>query len=128
VEEVVEQVWNHICKRSAPPLKILHERILVLVKYVSDVIAGQAPKDHTTLRALTALIASLPATENKDFRVEFETEYEDVQLTAFLSALTKSANILNDLVDKHVVLTANREGGFGRRTRLGRQGDWDRVG
>jgi len=33
----------------------------------------QAPKDYPTLRALTALIASLPATENKAFREEFET-------------------------------------------------------
>ncbi|TFK76798.1 COP9 signalosome subunit 6 [Pluteus cervinus] len=114
-------------QRSA--VKMLHERILLLVKYVADVIAGQAKKDHTTLRALAALIASLPATENKAFREEFETEYEDVQLTAFLSALTKSANTLNELVDKHLVLTANREGGMGRRRGLGRQGtgDWDRM-
>ncbi|KAF8898427.1 COP9 signalosome subunit 6 [Infundibulicybe gibba] len=70
-------------QRSA--VKMLHERILVLVKYVTDVIAGEAPKDYATLRALTALIASLPASENKAFREEFDTEYEDVQLTAFLS-------------------------------------------
>ena len=70
-------------------------------------------KDHAILRSLTALIASLPATENKAFRDEFETvrsvhdvprllfiyiqEYEDVQITAFLSSLTKSASILNDV-------------------------------
>ncbi|KAJ3576140.1 hypothetical protein NP233_g619 [Leucocoprinus birnbaumii] len=82
-------------QRSA--VKMLHERILVLVKYVTDVIAGQAQKDHATLRSLTALVASLPATENKAFRHEFDTEYEDVQLTAFLSSLTKSSNILNDV-------------------------------
>lgn len=68
---------------------MLHERILVLVQYITDVIASmssnmllfhfsqlpkdQASKDHATLRALTALIASLPATENKAFRKEFET-------------------------------------------------------
>jgi len=116
-------------QRSA--VKMLHERILLLVKYVTDVIAGQATRDHATLRALSALIASLPATENKAFRDEFETEYEDVQLTAFLSSLTKSANILNDLVDKHLVLSAGRdERGAGRRRGMGRQGtgpvDWDR--
>jgi len=116
-------------QRSA--VKMLHERILLLVKYVSDVIADQAPKDHATLRALTALIASLPATENKAFREEFETEYEDVQLTAFLSSLTKSANILNDLVDKHLVMTASRDdrGPGVRRRGVGRQGgpgEWDR--
>ena len=115
---------------------MLHERILVLIKYVTDVIAGrtirdsevfhglmshiysigQARPDHAALRSLSALLASLPASENKHFRDEFDTvsssyntseflhddildlqEYEDVQLTAFLATLTKSTNILNDV-------------------------------
>ncbi|KAF7367238.1 COP9 signalosome complex subunit 6 [Mycena sanguinolenta] len=111
-------------------VKMLHDRIMVLVKYVADVVAGQAPKDHATLRSLSALIASLPATENNAFRDEFETEYEDVQLTAFLSSLTKSANILNDLVDKHLVMTSGNERGPGgpRRRGMGmgmnRDRDW----
>lgn len=73
-----------------------------------------------------------------------------MQLTAFLSSLTKSANILNDvsllihplifpfeplslkLVDKHVVLTAARDDKGPRRRGMGRQGtlpgDWgDRL-
>jgi len=107
-------------------VKMLHDRILLLVKYVTDVVAGSAQKDHATLRSLSALIASLPASENKEFRKEFDTEYEDVQLTAYLSSLTKSASILNDLVDRHVVLTANREdrGAMGpsRRRGMGRAG------
>ncbi|KAF8213451.1 maintenance of mitochondrial structure and function-domain-containing protein [Mycena galopus ATCC 62051] len=114
-------------------VKMLHDRIMVLVKYVSEVVAGQAPKDHATLRSLSALIASLPATENNAFRDEFETEYEDVQLTAFLSSLTKSANILNDLVDKHLVMTSggNERGPGGPRRRgmgmgMNRDRDWDR--
>jgi len=114
-------------QRSA--VKMLHERILVLIKYVTEVIAGQARADHTTLRSLSALIASLPASENKYFREEFDIEYENVQLTAFLSSLTKSTNILNDLVDKHLVLTGGREE-RGPRRRMGRQGapgDWDRF-
>ncbi|KAH7104275.1 COP9 signalosome subunit 6 [Auriculariales sp. MPI-PUGE-AT-0066] len=93
-------------------IKMLHDRIVVLVKYVSAVIAGQAKPDHAALRALSALISSLPASENTQFREEFETEYADVQITAFLSTLTKSTNILNDLVDKHVLVvnTSQREG------------------
>ena len=103
-------------------VKMLHDRIMLLVQYVSDAIAGSilrvlfarlvsnksigsATKDHATLRALSALIASLPASENKGFREEFDTEYEDVQLTANLASLTKSANILNDVrvVSTHYV-------------------------
>ncbi|KAF5337116.1 hypothetical protein D9611_003225 [Ephemerocybe angulata] len=118
-------------QRSA--VAMLHERILLLVKYVVDVVAGTTKKDHDVLRSLAALVASLPASENKAFREEFNTEYEDVQLTAFLSSLTKSTNILNDLVDKHLVLTADRgeRGGGARRRMGGRQGgmpDWsDRL-
>lgn len=70
---------------------MLHDRILLLVKYVTEVIAGMhvnvglrlakysmsavgsAQKDHATLRSLSALIASLPASENKEFRKEFDT-------------------------------------------------------
>lgn len=68
--------------------------VLGLIRLVTP---GSATKDHATLRALSALIASLPASENKGFREEFETEYEDVQLTAYLATLTKSANILNEV-------------------------------
>ncbi|KAF8736746.1 hypothetical protein AX14_014069 [Amanita brunnescens Koide BX004] len=118
-------------ERSA--VKMLHDRLLVLVKYVTEVIAGQAPTDHATLRSLSALVASLPATENGSFRDEFDTEYEDVQLTAILSSLTTSTNILNDLVDKHTILSASRDDRSAaslRRKQLGKpgafQGDWDR--
>jgi len=114
---------------------MLHERILVLVQYVTEVTTGRTQKDHDTLRSLSALISSLPASENRAFREEFDTEYEDVQLTAFLSTLTKSTNILNDLVDKHVVLTSSgrddRGPGGARRRGPGRHGgmpgDWDRM-
>ncbi|PCH33363.1 hypothetical protein WOLCODRAFT_93367 [Wolfiporia cocos MD-104 SS10] len=131
-------------------VKMLHDRIVLLVKYLTEVLAGQAVKDHATLRSLSALVASLPASEHQGFREEFETEYEDVQLTAYLAALTKSTSLLNDLVDKHIILTATREerGTGGPRRRgmgfgmgpsfgmmgigpvgmgMGRHGDWDRF-
>jgi hypothetical protein len=38
-----------------------------------DHTTGQVPKDHTVLRSISALIASLPASENKGFREEFDT-------------------------------------------------------
>jgi COP9 signalosome complex subunit 6 len=73
-----------------------------------------------------------------------------VQLTAFLSTMTKSANVLNDvsehvdamhisndfflqLVDKHLVLTAGGrdDRSMGSRRRGGRQSnmtsEWDRM-
>jgi len=101
-------------------VKMLSERIQVLVQYVAGVVAGTKLKDHNALRSLSALVASLPASELPEFRQEFDKEYEDVQLTAYLATLTKSVNALNDLVDKHVVVTAsnNRDDrGVGMRRR-----------
>jgi len=88
---------------------MLHERILLLVRYLTGVLAGQTKKDHDAIRALSALVASLPASEHLEFRKEFDTEYEDVQLTSYLATLTKTASTLNDLVDKFLITTANRE-------------------
>ncbi|TFL06501.1 COP9 signalosome subunit 6 [Pterulicium gracile] len=123
---------SHLQSQRAA-VKMLHDRILVLVKYVTQVLSGESVKDHSTLRSLSALIASLPATESQGFREEFNKEQEDVQLTAFLSTLTKSANILNDLVDKHVLMVSgNRDDRFPNqaRRRMGRQGmmaDWEKM-
>ena len=76
---------------------MLHERIMVLVKYVTEVVAGklfhcetrfrrskettegQATKDHAVLRSLSALMASLPATESPGFREEFDTVTFSIQ-------------------------------------------------
>lgn len=93
-------------------VKMLYDRIVVLVQYVSQALdgastlfffesisyggIGSTKKDHSVLRSIAALIASLPASENRAFREEFDTEYEDVQITAFLSSLTKTTNMLND--------------------------------
>ena len=52
---------------------MLYDRIQILVEYVAGVVAGSATKDYDTLRALTALVASLPASENPVFREEFDT-------------------------------------------------------
>lgn len=122
---------SHLHTQQAA-VKMLHERILVLVQYVANAIAGQVPKDHTILRSLSALIASLPASESNTFREEFNTEYEDVKLTAFLSVLTKSTNTLNNLVDKHLIMNGGMRDErpliTGPRRRLGRPGgmpgDW----
>ena len=74
---------------------MLHERLSVLVEYVSGAVAGEstanvtscflvrkfrvivhtgtARKDHEILRSLSALVASLPASEHPAFREEFDT-------------------------------------------------------
>lgn len=88
---IVALVVSHLQTQRAA-IQMLQSRISVLVKYVSSVLAGkftscflhrpptqrisgigESPKDNDTLRSLTALVASLPASENKGFREEFDT-------------------------------------------------------
>ncbi|EEB91615.1 hypothetical protein MPER_09999 [Moniliophthora perniciosa FA553] len=110
-------------------VKMLYDRILVLVQYVTDVISEQTPADHGILRSISALIASLPCSS----LFVAPQEYEDVQLTTFLSSLTKSTNILNDIVDKHLFMTVSREDRYvGRRRMMGGRhpafdSNWDRM-
>jgi len=93
-------------QRSA--VQMLHERIRLLSNYLSSVVEGKFPMDHPTLRAIASLISQLPAVENIAFREEFETEFSDVQLTAYLAALTSTTSLLNDLVDKHSLYALSR--------------------
>jgi hypothetical protein len=84
-------VESHLQTQRAA-VKMLHDRISVLVNYVKDVLSGMsyfspfplthtylnlilgsAPKDHATIRSLVALLASLPASDSQGFRDEFET-------------------------------------------------------
>jgi COP9 signalosome complex subunit 6 len=45
-----------------------------MLRTLTDFLAsGQGKGDHGVLRSLAALVASLPASENRHFREEFET-------------------------------------------------------
>ncbi|KAG9104623.1 hypothetical protein FRC06_000769 [Ceratobasidium sp. 370] len=115
-----DDLTSHLQTQRAA-YKMLHDRIVVLVQYVADTLAGKVTKNHEVLRALKALVASLPASENSAFRDEFSTEYADVQLTSYLSSLTKSASILNDIIDKHILIAGRGDeaGRGGRRRGMG---------
>lgn len=52
---------------------MLFDRVSVIVQYLHAVADGTAPKDQETLRQISALITSLPATDGEDFREEFMT-------------------------------------------------------
>lgn len=136
-------VISHLQNQRAA-IQMLHTRIGVIISYLESLIAGKegCKVDYPILRSIQALVSSLPASEHKTFREEFQQEYADVQLTAYLSTLTKTANILNDVriisaslmlyslsqvVDKYALMTHredDRRGGAGRMggRRPGRMG------
>ncbi|WRT68904.1 uncharacterized protein IL334_005886 [Kwoniella shivajii] len=95
-------VANLTTQRNA--IRMLYERIAVLLQYITVVINENAKPDHPILRQISALVASLPTMDAKEFRDELVTEYSDVQLTAYLTNLTKQLNALSEYADKYNVL------------------------
>lgn len=75
----------------------------------------QAAPDHTILRQISSIVAGLPTMDAPQFEEELATvwniasstefgvrqlteqEYSDVQLTDYLSTLTKQLSVLNDV-------------------------------
>ncbi|KAJ9106268.1 hypothetical protein QFC21_001413 [Naganishia friedmannii] len=89
---------------------MLHERMRVLLAYVVGVINGTAQVEHSVLRQISAIVATLPVMTESGFKDEFLTEYSDVQLTTYLATLTKSLATLNDLTDRFNAVYQKDEG------------------
>jgi COP9 signalosome complex subunit 6 len=79
-------------------IKMLSDRIKMLVDYVHSVQEQKIPKDDETLRQISSLVAGLPASgELEEFRQEFLTEYNDLLLTSYLANMTSGLNSLNEV-------------------------------
>ncbi|ORY29165.1 hypothetical protein BCR39DRAFT_533045 [Naematelia encephala] len=78
-------------------IRMLYERVLVLLRYITAVMDKTSKPDHTVLRQIASLVATLPTIDAPEFKDELSTEYTDVQLTNYLSSLTKQLNALSDV-------------------------------
>ncbi|OCF31345.1 COP9 signalosome complex subunit 6 [Kwoniella heveanensis BCC8398] len=92
-----EVVANLTTQRNA--IRMLYDRIAVLLQYITAVINKTAQPDHTILRQISALVATLPTMDANEFQRELMTEYSDVQLTSYLHTLTKQLSALSDVSD-----------------------------
>ncbi|KAH8917869.1 COP9 signalosome subunit 6, partial [Atractiella rhizophila] len=132
-----EMVQNLMTQRNA--IKMLYDRVQVITQYLDALTAGKAPVDPETLRQISSLVSSLPATDSPLFREEFDTEHEDVLLTSYLAMLTKTLNATNELLDKNLFTQQSGKegggpgghgghgGGEGRPERWGRRGKGGRA-
>jgi COP9 signalosome complex subunit 6 len=76
----------------------------MLQKYVQAVDQGKIPRDAGVLRRVVSLCHQLPTIDTPEFKQEFITEYNDALLITYLASITKSANSVNDLIDKFGVV------------------------
>lgn len=78
---------------------MLSDRINLITAYLQGVQSGSLRKDPESLRQISSLVASLPASnELPEFHSEFLTEYNDVLLTSYLANMTSGLNSLNEVI------------------------------
>uniref|UniRef100_A0A336MXR4 COP9 signalosome complex subunit 6 n=1 Tax=Culicoides sonorensis TaxID=179676 RepID=A0A336MXR4_CULSO len=104
---------NLVAQHSA--IKMLHYRVKLVLAYVKAVESGTLPPNHEILREAYSLSQRLPVVQSETFRQEFYTQCNDVGLIAYLGAITKGCNDMNQLVGKFNVLYDRQ--GMGRRMR-----------
>ncbi|POY76010.1 hypothetical protein BMF94_0733 [Rhodotorula taiwanensis] len=120
-------------------LQMLSDRVALIVQYLDAVSRGQARRDDETLRMIASLAGTLPSADAKtmpamesasggevamgskegesesgpkgELELEFMTEYNDVLLTTYLSALTKQLETANALLDKQLLVVSGQASG-----------------
>jgi COP9 signalosome complex subunit 6 len=95
-------------------ISMLNMRIKILVNFLQAAKEGKIPKDHALLRRISMLTSQLPAVDSSAFKREFINEYNDALLITYLATVTKSANGINDLLDKFSLINdkQSRRRGF----------------
>ena len=102
-------------------IKMLSSRIKLILDYVKAVEAGQLPHNHQIMREAKALADRLPVLESERFRPEFYTQCNDGALLAYLGAVTKSCNNLNQFINKFNIMHQRQGPGSTSRRRARRR-------
>ena len=94
----------------------MNDRISVLLDYLRGVESGTIPDpDYGLLRQVDALVRRLPLLQTGQSRGlpgEFESEYDNAVMLAYLAALTKTARAVRVATDKSLLVleSGNKEG------------------
>mmetsp|Transcript_129 Transcript_129/g.267 ORF Transcript_129/g.267 Transcript_129/m.267 type:complete len:195 (-) Transcript_129:26-610(-) len=81
-------------------IRMLNQRVGVIVNVLRAMQAGEIPKDHGFLRMCRSLSMRLPAISSPEYTQQFQNEYNDTLLLTYLSTLTKGADTTHELIDK----------------------------
>ena len=96
-------------------IESMNDRISVLLDYLRGVESGAIPNpDHGLLRQVDALVRRLPLLQTGQSRGlpgEFESEYDNAVMLAYLAALTKTARAVRIATDKTMMVmeSGNKE-------------------
>lgn len=86
-------------------IRLLYQRMLVLLEYVRAVKQGQLERNDDLLREIGSLCQRLPIintddNNNRMFREDFDIQQSDVALLALLACCTQEISTLNDYLSK----------------------------
>ncbi|KAG1678117.1 COP9 signalosome complex subunit 6 [Nymphon striatum] len=96
-------------------VKMLHDRVKLILNYVKAVQNGDLPANHEILREGHSLCHRLPVLNSEKFKGDFFNQCNDVGLMTYLGNITKGCNSTNQFVNKFNILHDRQ--GLGRRLR-----------
>ena len=98
----------------------LHQRLLLIQRFLDDTAAGSLPTDHATLREISGLMRRLPVGEGAGAAAgssergrEMLGEYTDSLLLIQLGVLTKTMESLQEMNNKFAVMRTAAGGAGG---------------
>jgi COP9 signalosome complex subunit 6 len=89
-------------------IRLLYQRMLLLLEYVRAVKQGQLQRNDDLLREIGSLCQRLPIINTDDnnnqmFREDFDIQQSDVALLALLACCTQEISTLNDYLSKFLL-------------------------
>jgi len=86
----------------------LNARIRTIHNFLKDVSQGKIEVDHKILRQIKGMCNRLPTMSSTDFKEDLIGEYNEALLVTYLATVTKSTNMVNEVVDKFNVAFAKQ--------------------
>uniref|UniRef100_A0A2C9LCR6 COP9 signalosome complex subunit 6 n=1 Tax=Biomphalaria glabrata TaxID=6526 RepID=A0A2C9LCR6_BIOGL len=78
-------------------IKMLHNRIKIILAYIQASQKDEVAKNHDILRDCYSLCYRLPVLNSQRFQEDYYTQCNDVCLMAYLGAITKGSNTMNQV-------------------------------
>lgn len=78
----------------------LTQRMRLLEQYLVMIQNGELPPHSETLQEISAVCNSLPVADSLHFQNDFQSEYDDAKLIAFLASITKGTATLGEVQGK----------------------------
>lgn len=98
-------------------VKMLNNRIELLVAFLEAMASGQIEVDHSLLRSISGVCARLPAMDCVEFSDAYADERHDSLVVTYLTGVTKSLCAMNEAIDMFNRTTERCSTGAGNRRR-----------